>query len=228
MRRTIPYLFALLLFPFTLWGQVSVSADPTSFVLNGQPGELDIAYHISITNTSNQAGQIYWSIRMTNNPNNWLTWICDKNLCYTPDITSCPGSKPNVLAAGETIDFQVHMNPQNTEGTANYEIKILDDAGSTLLTIPGEILISQASSSKDVANGGLSVFPNPTSDYFRVSETPGLKMIEVYNIVGSKVRTFDAWPDKQYHVADLNEGIYLVRLISANGKVIKTVRLSKR
>src|SRR5690606_2372493 len=124
-RRTITYLFAPLLFPFTLWGQVSVSADPTSFVLNGQPGELDIAYHISITNTSNQAGQIYWSIRMTNNPNNWLTWICDKNLCYTPDITSCPGSKPNVLAAGETIDFQVHMNPQNTEGTANYEIKIL-------------------------------------------------------------------------------------------------------
>src|SRR5688500_20364330 len=90
------------------------------------------------------------------------------------------------------------------------------------------MLISESTAVKEANDLKLTVFPNPTSDYFQVSETPGLKGIEVFNIVGNKIRSFDFAVNRQYYVGDLSDGIYLVRLVSGSKKVLKTIRLSKR
>jgi hypothetical protein len=218
----------LLLCSYAGTSQVSVSVDPGTFVLNGNPTQSDISYHILVTNTSNQSASIFWSKRMSNNPAGWFSWICDKNLCYTPEISSCPASKPNVLGPGDSFEIQVHMNPASTEGSADYELNILDEVGNNLANVSGEIVINNTTAVKDVNLSKLTVYPNPTTEFFKVTEIPGLKDIQLYNIVGNKVRTFDAAPQKQYYVGDLTDGIYLVRLESASGKVIKTIRLSKR
>jgi len=228
MARLLLFLSAILLFQFTGRSQVTVSVEPGNFVLTGNPTQTDISFHLQVTNTSSTSANIYWGKRMTNGPSQWYSWICDKNLCYTPDINACPASKPNALGAGESFEIQVHMNPALTEGSADYELTIIDDLGNILFVAPGEILISYATAVKETSESKLTVFPNPTSDFFKVSETPGLKTIELFNIVGNKVRSYDAVPQKQYYVGDLTDGIYLVRLESASGKIIKTIRLSKR
>jgi hypothetical protein len=181
-----------------------------------------------VTNTSNETASIFWSKRMLNQPDNWLSWICDKNLCYEPPINSCPSSKPNVLAANESMDLQVHLNPLLVEGTCDYEVTLLDVNGNELAVIPGACEISNTTAIKETNDLKLTVFPNPTTDFFAVTETPGLKYIEVFNIVGNKVKTFEAVPNRQYYVGDLADGIYLVRLANASKKVLKTIRLSKR
>jgi hypothetical protein len=165
---------------------------------------------------------------MTNNPTPWYSWICDKNLCYNPDINSCPTGKPNLLGAGESFEIQVHLNPASMEGTGDYEINLNDDQGNPLASIGGDILISTSTAVKEATDNKMTVYPNPTTEFFKVSEIQGLKSIELFNIVGNKVRSFDAAPQRQYYVGDLTDGIYLVRLESFNGKVIKTIRLSKR
>lgn len=228
MKRFIPFLFSLLCLPVFLKAQITVSVEPSTFMLTGNPSQTDVLVHINVTNTSNQVANIFWSRRLTNNPVNWLSWICDKNLCFDPSVNSCPPSKPNVLNPGESFDIQVHVNPSNTEGTGDYEINLSDGDGNNLAQITGQVLISTATAVKDAADTRLTIYPNPTSDYFQVTETPGLKFIELFNIVGNKVRSFDAVPQKQYNVADLADGIYLVRLMTSTGKVIKTIRLSKR
>ena len=228
MKRLIPFLFGLLLFPVLMKGQITITVDPTSFVLTGNPTQTDISYHIQVTNTSNQAISLFWSKRMTDNPINWFSWICDKNLCYDPSVNACPQSKPNVLGIGESMELQVHANPSNTEGSANYELNVIDDAGNVLATINGQLLVSSATAVKDLNAAKLTVYPNPTQDFFQVSDTPGLRYIEMFNIVGSKMKSFDAIPQKQYYVGDLTDGIYLVRLVTSSGKIIKTIRLSKR
>lgn len=228
MKRPVPYLFILLMIPLFAKAQITVTADPSPFVISGSPSQTDIAAHIQVTNTSASTINLFWSKRMTNNPVNWQSWICDKNLCYTPDIHSTPASKPNVLAPGESFDLQVHMNPAQTEGTGSYELNLLDDQGNNIMTIPGQMIISLASSTKEQGDTKLTVYPNPTQDYFQVSETPGLRYVEMFNIVGNKMKSFDAAPQRQYYVGDLTDGMYLVRLVSSSGKVLKTIRLSIR
>jgi hypothetical protein len=208
--------------------QITVSVDPTSFVLTGNPTQTDIAYHVYVTNTTNQTVNLYWGKRMTGNPVNWTSWICDNNLCFDYTFNSCPLNKPNVVAPGDTMEVQVHMNPANTEGSADYELNILDVDGTILASVNGQILISNTTAVKETNISKLTVYPNPTQDYFQISDTPGLRYIEMFSIVGNKMKTYDAGPQKQYYVGDLVDGVYLVRLLTSSGKVLKTVRLSKR
>jgi Secretion system C-terminal sorting domain len=218
----------ILSIPLVSRGQVTVSVDPATFVLTGNPTQTDASYHVQVTNTSASSASIYWSKRMTNNPVPWTSWICDKNLCYTPEVNSCPTPKPNLLGPGESFELQIHMSPAQVEGSADYQVTLLDELGNSLFVITGEFLISNSTAVKETNEAKLSIFPNPATDFFKVSDIPGLNNIELFNIVGNKVRSFEAVPQKQYYVGDLTDGIYLVRLESAGGKVIKTIRLSKR
>ncbi len=214
-------------------GQISIDIDPATFVLSGNPAEKDAKIHIEVTNQSPFDVSILWSRVINPDPeaSNWITWICDKNLCYLPTADASASTKPNVLAPGEMMDFQIHVNPLGHEVNATYNIIFTDygDPDVILGHVEGEIIINNIVSTENYSpTPNLTVFPNPAIDYFRVSEIPGLKNIILFNIVGNKVRSFDAVPHKQYYVGDLIDGIYLVRLESASGKVIKTIRLSKR
>lgn len=230
MKHLLPILSFFVLSVAGAFAQNSVSVTPGTFVLTGQPSETDVYYYINVTNTSPNDIGVHWARTVTGAPANWLSWICDKNLCYIPQANQSSPTKPNMLAPGETMQFQIHVNPGNVIGSADYEVVLTDmeDPNLVLATITGDVLIGTTSTNQPSAGSGLTVFPNPTTDYFQISDTPGLRYVEVYNIVGSRMRSFDAVPQKQYFIGDLNEGVYLVRLISGSGKVIKTIRLSKR
>ena len=231
MKRLLLCFFLIQFLAGQSWSQISISVNPSTFVLTGNPSNNDVNLHIEVTNHSSFDAYILWSRTVESAPPGWLTWICDKNLCYLPTANACSPSKPNILAPGEKMDLQIHVNPGAVEGSTPYDITFMDYEDPTIILgqVDGEVVISNTVSTKN--NGtqsNLTVYPNPTTDYFQVSETPGLKYIELFNIVGNKVRSYDALPQKQYAVGDLTDGIYLVRLVTSTGKIIKTIRLSKR
>lgn len=228
MKRLVPILLILCCLPIFGWSQISISVDPVNFVVTGNPSQTDITYHVHIENTGTETINLFWSKRLVSGPTEWWTWICDQTTCYLPETNSCPPQNPNVLAPGGSFDFQMHMNPRNVEGTGLYQAHILDGDGNILETINATVEISQTSSTTNADGSKLSVYPNPTADFFQISGITGLRYVEVYNIVGNKIKSFDAAPQKQYYVGDLNEGIYLVRMSNASKKVLKTVRLSIR
>ncbi len=227
MIRLLLFLTIILSIPMVSRGQVTVSVDPPTFVLTGNPTQTDVSYHILVTNTSADTAKIFWSKRMSNSPVSWTSWICDDNSCYLAEVNSCPSNKPNKLEPGESFELQIHMFPDQVEGSADYQATLLDDQGNSLFVITGVFLISNSTAVKETNEAKLSIFPNPATDFFNVSDIPGLNNIELFNIVGNKVRSFEAVPQKQYYIGDLTDGIYLVRLVSSNGKVIRTIRLSK-
>jgi type IX secretion system substrate protein len=231
MKRLLLCFFLIQVFAIGLSAQASLSITPGTFSLTGHPSNNDVNIHIEVKNNSNFDAFVLWSREVESPPQGWLTWICDKNLCYLPIADACSPAKPNILAPGEKMDFQIHVNPGSIEGCTPYDITFTDYEDPTIILghATGEVCISSTVSTKNnPSQSNLSVFPNPTSDYFQVSETPGLKYIELFNIVGNKVRSYDALPQKQYAVNDLTDGIYLVRLMTSTGKIIKTIRLSKR
>jgi hypothetical protein len=228
MKRLLPIVAALVFTSFLAYSQISVSVDPQTFTMSGTASQTDVAYHVDVTNNGSQPVSLLWSRRVAGAPAEWWTWICDANLCYTPEVNSCPTSKPNVVAPGGTFEMIFHMNPRNVEGSGEFDLNISDMDGNILATIDGNILIGTTSTDNGTSDAKLTLFPNPTSDYFQISSLSGLKSIEVFNIVGTKVKSFDAVPQKQYFIGDLSEGMYLVRLISSSKKILKTVRMSVR
>jgi len=223
--QLIPVWIILFLLPCFCMGQVHV--EPENFVFSGIPSQTDIVYDVDVINTSGQVVSLLWSKRVNNSPVEWLSWICTDSLCYTPDVVSCPVGSPKVIQPGDTTIFHMHLNPRNVEGTGDYVVNLVDEDSNPLGAITGNVIISLPSSSSEAErNSSLSVFPNPATDYFQTSSLPGLKSIEVFSIVGNKIKTMDAVPNKHYPITDLKQGMYLVRLLGSSGQVLKTIRLS--
>ncbi len=83
---------------------------------------------------------------------------------------------------------------------------------------------------KEVKKSELTIYPNPTTDFIGVKNTDSNKVtqITIYNLVGKKMKNFPVIEGKKYYIADLPEGLYLVQMIGADAKVIRTQRMTKR
>jgi hypothetical protein len=74
----------------------------------------------------------------------------------------------------------------------------------------------------------LSVFPNPATDYFKVSENNWVQTIAVYNLAGRKVSNFTYADDLKYDVSNLPKGMYLIQMLDFHGQTLGTRRISIR
>ena len=87
---------------------------------------------------------------------------------------------------------------------------------------------TQATTSK-TDEASLIISPNPTTNHFSFSNNEKIGKVEVYNIIGAKVKSFDTRESTTFNVIDLPSGIYLVRAYDkSNSTVIATLRLKKR
>ena len=79
------------------------------------------------------------------------------------------------------------------------------------------------------AKGGISVFPNPATEYISVNDGgENLEQIAVFNLVGKKVKEFEYVKGENYSVSDLPKGMYLVQLVDRNKRIVKTQKVDKR
>lgn len=74
---------------------------------------------------------------------------------------------------------------------------------------------------------GLAIYPNPTSDYFTVSDKVTFSRINIYNNLGQIVKRFEKSKDGNYDVSDLSGGIYYLNYLEENRKVGQ-VKMVKR
>lgn len=102
------------------------------------------------------------------------------------------------LASGVTTDVQMHTE----------EVIVLSNPSNQ----PKEIK-------------RLKVFPNPTTEYFKLSENLTVEEIWLYSLAGKRIKTFGYKDDKKYYVDDLERGIYLLRVVDKSERVLKTLRL---
>ena len=75
----------------------------------------------------------------------------------------------------------------------------------------------------------LSVFPNPTTENIAVQDNAdAVGQILVFNLLGKKIKMFEASKGESYYVGDLTKGVYLVQLVGRNKQTIKTQKIEKR
>ena len=117
----------------------------------------------------------------------------------------------NFPIAGNWVDL---MDPT---GNTTY-------AAATITLQPGEFRIfgnQKATLSTDAytIESSLRIYPNPATQSFSISKD--VEAIAVYDIKGKKVKQFtnNAIKNNSYFVADLNTGIYFVRIIHDDNKI---------
>lgn len=75
------------------------------------------------------------------------------------------------------------------------------------------------------------VYPNPTKDAFALDaksfDLGTAVKINLYNVMGQRVRTFTVGKEVTYQVGDLNDGMYFVQFLDAKGKTLATRKLNK-
>lgn len=88
----------------------------------------------------------------------------------------------------------------------------------------GELTVTFKSSTLSIGEfqqeENLKVFPNPSSGIINISSNNNLSTIQVYNILGSKVKDLNVANRNsifQLNFSDLNKGVYLLKLNSSNG-----------
>jgi hypothetical protein len=192
-----------------------------------------------VTNTSTKPLRLRWDREVVFSPYGWETQVCDKESSYpyyvSSNIDPILGiNVPVELEPGESFDFYLTIQPFNRTG----QCRILIPFRAT--NEPEEVLaeadvrftiIDSKDSARLRADRSRSIlFPNPVEDRFFISNLPeDLSSLEVFNTLGRRVRSFKNPRDgDSFGVSDLPQGVYLVSLVDARGKTIRTLRLLKR
>ena len=73
----------------------------------------------------------------------------------------------------------------------------------------------------------ISIFPNPTTNYFEIKHAQQVKQVVIYTMLGAQIKAFATQDKGIYSVMDIPQGLYLVQFLDENQAIIATRRLSK-
>jgi hypothetical protein len=102
---------------------------------------------------------------------------------------------------------------------------VLDDIGMwnrALTSSEIEILYNENSLGIDdeLLAQGISLYPNPVSDILTIDSEIPLTKVEIYSVLGRKVKEVDS-DFKSIPTSNLSNGVYVVRIFSETGLVTK-------
>lgn len=238
MRQTL--LLFLLVFGFTAQAQVlEVSPNPaaaeshvnlTDFVNYG------IKLNSTLSNVSGADASLVWKLRQVSGPSSWTYAVCDANGCFPYGSATNADMNGNIIAldliTGATSNIDVQVRHGGSPGTGRVEIDFAyaHSPNEVIYTAGYDITMSSPVTTADsaVRTTTFKIFPNPANDYFKVITQANIAKVELYNVVGRKVLSYDSNIYHRYNIAHLADGIYLVRLVDNKNLVIRTMRIVKR
>jgi len=121
----------------------------------------------------------------------------------------------------------ITINPSGTSNISNLlvynnELYFSADAGVGIgkeLYAYMDPALSTNSFSLD--KNAISLFPNPSKDYFELSGEVTIEKVEIYSIQGQLIKSFQK--ENQYVVSDLSKGMYIVKIKATEGILNKTL-----
>ena len=226
-------LLAFLLISTLLIGQVSIDTDVNPTFQEGPQNEFEIVAKINVTNSGTATASYTWLRDESNLVDGWVSSVCDKTMCWFSTV----GSKSFELEPGETSIMDFHLQPRDICGEGYGLITLTDDndANNSIelrYDIKANTLDGSdcqfTSSTHSFKLDFVTVYPNPANNFFTLTDVPAdLEIINVYNILGNKVKSYSALQGNNYNVSDLSKGLYLVNLTNAKGENLNTIKLHK-
>lgn len=147
----------------------------------------------------------------------WATAVCDLNQCYLEFVSS----ETFQLGPGAQSNIDVHVYPNNTEGSAVVQIALVASAAPTD-TVYGMYLFNTTLGTKERLMDHIRVFPNPTTDYLQIASGYDVHTIEVYSLEGRMVKQEIVAGSTSVNVSQLSSGTYILRMRSRDGALMSS------
>lgn len=222
MKRAILSILGILLCQVFLLAQ-TVSIAPNPVMQTVQANQFEGIGYSTITNGAAELKNFRWERRIIEITPGWQIAICDINQCYDPIV----GQMEVQMAALATGAMDVHAYPGGLEGYAIVEVTVTD-LSDTTNTVTGRYFFNDNSSSTaELSAQQLNIYPNPTQGLFTISDRQAAAELQVFNIVGKRVRQFNTASTDWYDLRDLPKGTYTVRMLDRSGQVLTTKLLQK-
>lgn len=237
MKKNLLLFSFLLIFTLSIEAQITLTFQPDTISVSDyidlNDNEYELVGYATVTNTSDEAFSLRWNRVTENAPAQWDVQICDVNFCYEPDVFSnfVPGEVeiPVLLEPGASTNMDVHLKPRGASGTGRVTIEITstDNLDEVITTGTYDFEALVVTSTNDLNTTPLTVFPNPTADYFNIRGGNGVDRVVLYNVLGREMRSFNVAPGQRYYIGDLPNGLYLASMVDNNKGIVKTLRLKK-
>ncbi len=225
MKQIFTLIFVL--FSLSLLQAQGLSISPKSEFVP-LDGTNEVIAHIKVTNSSGVDMGVTWvrtEENMPTTPEQWQSQICDNLHCFSKTKSTYTFTAP----ADSTIDFSVHLTPPGELGNQPnpiVHIKMFptDDESKA---VNGTYVFGNPVAIPSIKEEHIRILPNPASTYFRVENGTQVEHIEMFNILGVKVLETNGMNNHYVDISSLKHGLYFVRFVGRDSKILTTQRLQK-
>ena len=219
------YLLLVILFLSAWQLSAQVSLAPQQIVVAGvSPDSTQAIGYSRVKNNTNETRTYRWVRSIRSLSEGWETAVCDTNLCYLPHVDSMEFE----LAAQLEANMNVYVYPNEVEGSAIVEVKVVDvDNPEHFDSAVYYFNAEPSSNRKRQRHPNLRVYPNPTRNIFQVSDNDLVGRVILFNLLGRPLRTYTYSPGEHYRLDEFPRGTYLIQLQDREGRILVTRALNK-
>ncbi len=225
--KTLFFQFTLVLLSMYHVSAQQLSVSPNPSLSSGIETDAEIVSHVSINVPAGTA--LIWKRVANSIPTGWTSLVCDDVQCWSPTYN---GGSSYTTTVGK---LDVHFVPNGVQGIGNVTLRVYNPADSAASVID-IVFTSNAMSSSIIdkkENVKLKVFPNPASSivYVEIEPIADAFRLDIYDIVGSKVKSTDINVTFGYNTMDVSElrsGMYFMRVLNQKGEVLKATSFTKK
>ena len=174
--------------------------------------DIEVVAYGTVFNNSGNFLQLTWERTELEIPDAWTSQICDNFACYLPHVST----KEFTIPPDTSSPMDVHIRPNGTEGTALIKVNVWVTATPTVADSAYYYFDREATSVGERLEEALKIYPNPVRDAFHVENGGDVSRIEIHDVQGRLVKTFDGVGHTGLSIAELGPGYYIVRMYGAD------------
>jgi len=222
----------LFIFLFTAYFLPSIAAQSLStYTVYPNPSDTVTAPDITlatafteIKNLSSDSIFVKWVRTIIYLSPNVSSAVCDPDQCWF--LTT----QTNTFGlAGDSVGkiYVSFGHPENevSSGIVHLYLNNVDQITDTLTAIYSFNTLSGTSNLPDAY---VKLFPNPTTDYFRLENAEEAAIMRLYTLDGREVARFEKKADNTYSIANQPVGNYVLSFEDKNGQLFQAVEIHKR
>jgi hypothetical protein len=170
-------------------------------------------------------------------PTGWvITGFCDNITCWAPNGSWEQGVEKvsGEVAPGGSAPLWLHLaapsSTANGTGIVSFQVRTTEQTDTVTFVLTKDATGINLINAKDAR---VNIYPNPATNHINVFADQSLnaKSIAVFNILGRQLSTKDIKPNTlttMIDVSSLASGMYMVRIMDENGKVITSRKFNKQ